>query len=140
MSRLFDKPSLADRKLKRIEKELAMLDKEIHILSKFVEKPGKSTVARLKAMEAAADTKAKGSAEGPASGPSRSRIAGRQSEKPAPRDTNTVYEERFADYLASSFQTVQVLKHEKNIQRNKAIVMVVIVVLVLWALIYHFFA
>jgi hypothetical protein len=140
MNRLFDKSSLADRKLKRIEKQLATLDKEIHILSKFVEKPGKSTIARLKALETAAGTKISGSAANPASGQSRSQTAGRQIEKHPPRDTSKVYEDRFADYLASSFQTVQVLRHEKSIQRNKAIVMVVIVVLVLWALLYHLFA
>lgn len=41
-------------------------------------------------------------------------------------------DERFADYLSSSFQTVRPLKHERRTQRNKAIVMVGVVLVVLF--------
>ena len=48
-------------------------------------------------------------------------------------------DERFADYLASSFQSVRPLRHERRIQRNKAIVMAVFVLFLLLWLLQRFF-
>jgi hypothetical protein len=44
-----------------------------------------------------------------------------------------IRDERFLDYLSSSFQPARPLKREKNIQRNKAIVMLgVLLIVVYW--------
>jgi len=50
------------------------------------------------------------------------------------RGATNAYDERFADYLASSFQAARPLRQERRIQRNKAIVMIVVVAfLLIWA-------
>ena len=41
---------------------------------------------------------------------------------------------RFKNYLASSFQTLHPLRHERRLQRNKAIVMMAFVVLIAFLL------
>ena len=46
---------------------------------------------------------------------------------------------RFANYLSTSFQPARPLRHERRIQRNKAIVMAVFVLLVLYLLVSRFF-
>ena len=43
-------------------------------------------------------------------------------------------DDRFADYLASSFHAVRPLRHERRLQRNKAILLTVVVLaIVVWA-------
>jgi hypothetical protein len=66
-------------------------------------------------------------------------VADPRSDPRAVRGTAKAYDERFADYLASSFQAARPLRQERAIQRNKAIVMaIVVVILFLWAL-YRYF-
>jgi len=49
------------------------------------------------------------------------------------------YDERFADYLASSFQAGRPLRQERRIVRNKVILMAVVVILLLFLALYRFF-
>jgi hypothetical protein len=145
MSPLFKKHSALDRKLKRIEKDISLVDSEIKTLSRFVERPDKSKLAgrqkqenRQAEPENRPETREKPAApQKPAEAPKHA-IPGKKPEPPPQKDTNKVYEERFADYLASSFQTVQILRREKSIQRNKAIVAWIIVLLLAWLLVNHF--
>jgi hypothetical protein len=142
MSALFKKSSILDRKIKRIGKDLSLVESEIKTLSKFVEKPEKTAPpARLSkplTPEKKPDThvthaRPEITHEIPKYG-----TPGKKPETQAQstQDTSKVYEERFKDYFASSFQTVQVLRREKSMQRNRAIFMVIIVALVLWLLIH----
>lgn len=140
MTGLFKRPSALERKIKRVRKELALVDSELRTLTKFVEKPGMSAdLAQLKATpkEEALSTRFQSPpsthSEGlqSASQP-RQRITQHQKEPERSKD------DRFADYLASSFQTVQLLRRERSKQRTKAIVMLIFVLFALYAL-YHFF-
>ena len=49
-----------------------------------------------------------------------------------------VRDERFSDYLASSFEADGPLRYERRVQRNKAVVLAIIVLVVLGWLISHF--
>ena len=49
-----------------------------------------------------------------------------------------VRDERFSDYLASSFEAGGPLRYERRIQRNKAIVLAAVVLIVLCWLVFHF--
>jgi len=139
MSALFKKSSVLDRKIKSIGKDIALVESEIKTLSKFVEKPEKAaSLERLgrtmtPERKPGAQAKPEMARENPKYG-----NPGKKTEPQAQHqnDTSKVYEERFKDYLASSFQTVQVLRRERSIQRNKAIFMLIFVVLVILALIY----
>lgn len=46
---------------------------------------------------------------------------------------------RFADYFSSNLQPSKPLRHERRIQRNKAIVMSLFVLMVLFWIVYRFF-
>jgi hypothetical protein len=144
MSPLFKKHSALDRKLKRIEKDLSLVDSEIKTLSRFVERPDKSKLAgrhkqenKQAEPENKPEIKEKPIAQKPAETPKHA-VPGKKPEPPPQKDPSKIYEERFADYLASSFQTVQILRREKSIQRNKAIVAWIIVILLAWLLVNHF--
>jgi hypothetical protein len=144
MSPLFKKHSALDRKLKRIEKDLSLVDSEIKTLSRFVERPDKSKLAgshkqenKQAEPENRPEIKGKPTAQKPAEAPKHA-VPGKKPEPPPQKDPSKIYEERFADYLASSFQTVQILRREKSIQRNKAIVAWIIVILLAWLLVNHF--
>jgi len=50
-----------------------------------------------------------------------------------------VRRERLSDYLSGSFRSVQPLRKERSIQRNKAIAMIIIVLLALFWVVYRFF-
>lgn len=50
-----------------------------------------------------------------------------------------IHDRRFADYLSTSFQPVRPLRHERRIQRNKAILMAVVAALALFWVLYRFF-
>lgn len=144
MAALFKKRSVLTKKRKQIEKELSSVSSDIRSLSKSVGgKPGK-----------------KKKEHGPAGGtvPQHTGI-GRDDEglfaeslaqsgyddvPGPPRKSKTrqtqLHDERFVGYLANSFDSMRPLRHERQIQRNKAIVMAVFVLLLLFWLAYrHFF-
>jgi hypothetical protein len=136
MSALLRKSSALDRKIKRLGKDLSLVESEIRTLSKFIEKPEKAgrlarlskTVKPEKKPETTRETQKYGN------------LGKKPETQPQPqKDTSKVYEERFKDYLASSFQTVQVLRRERSMQRYKAIFSVILFLLVLWWFIYNFF-
>ena len=120
MTPLRKKAPLVGR-MKAVEKELSNVNESLRTLSK-----------------AAAD----GSNVEPAPAPRAGAGTGtpeRESRSPAPeasderirRQSERLRDERFADYLSSSFQSVRPLKHERKTQRNKAIVMLGIVLIML---------
>lgn len=62
--------------------------------------------------------------------------AARQSGAPKP----VLRDARFVDYLSGSLETSGSLRHERHAQRNKAIVMLVIVIAVLLWIVFTFFS
>ena len=51
----------------------------------------------------------------------------------ADKAAKAAHHERFVDYLASNFQPARPLRHERKIQRNKAILVLVLLgVIVVW--------
>jgi hypothetical protein len=153
--------------MEKIQEEMDRVNHDLRLLSKFVEKPERAvdlSKLRTSAMEAEREPPVPASARrGPAApgsaamqAPLRAVRAPLSAETAAPtvrpepvadprsdpravRGTAKAYDERFADYLASSFQAARPLRQERAIQRNKAIVMaIVVVILFLWAL-YRYF-
>ena len=68
-------------------------------------------------------------------GPDGEILKPRQPYERSPEEIKEMYEKRFADYLASSFQPVPPLRHERRIQRNRALFMLGLVILALILLI-----
>ena len=112
MGRIFKKKSEIEKRLKGIQKEISSVDGNLQSLSRTVMK-SKTTV--------------------PAS---RNR---KEMEKYRERKLGDRVSGRFADYFSTSFQPVMPLRHERKIQRNKAIVMSVFVLVVLFWIVYRFF-
>lgn len=157
MSPLFKKKSSAlDKRIQRIQDEADRVDHDLRLLSKFVEKPTRSTdLSRLKSVtfEPARPPASPAVRRGPAV-PGKTPLPPPLSagSVPATMSPETVsdqrseprgyhggkagaYDERFADYLASSFHASRPLRQERRIQRNKVMVMVVIVaMLLIWVL------
>ena len=115
----FNKPSELDKRIKKIEKELSSVSGDIRSMSN---KSGKQV---RKKQLSSIDTgvrqgEKKSSQDGPVLREDRSRL------KTSHEDS------RFSDYLASSLQGGGMpLRHERRIQRNKMILMIVIGVVVL---------
>jgi len=170
MTPLFKKRPVLDERLKRIEKELSLVDSDIQALSKTVTKAdGPTGFVRLRSAtrqrdsDAAPGRERKGSLPSPEAGTSDMESDGSAAEtvgdgpSPGARELgeapnseiqaetrrresarqSSIRDERFSDYLASSFQQVGPLRHERRIQRNKAILMVVLVLLVLFWVLYQ---
>jgi hypothetical protein len=137
------------KRIKQIEKEISALDGDIDSLRRTVgNRSGgrrsrgssqgtdlsvnyagywEATVADAESREtkSTADAAGRGKARG-------SRSRGRS-------EPRRVDDKRFADYLSSSFQSVRPLRHERRIQRNKAIVMAVLALLMLYWVLHVFF-
>ncbi|MDI6775369.1 MAG: hypothetical protein QME60_08285 [Verrucomicrobiota bacterium] len=126
---MFKKPSAVRRRLKEVRKELSLLDSGIRTLSR---RPASAAPRPLSARvlqdEApGADDRSKPFAP-----------RGEPAEKASPGvDTR---DKRFAEYLAKSFQPERPLARERNIRRNKAIVMAVFVLVALAMLLYRLLA
>lgn len=106
------KTPLSDR-IKELEKELSQLNGNIRTLAKTGKPPRKSVVAEAPRVERPAPMVAAPPPE-PKEPPRR------------PRD------ERFVDYLASSFEPNRPLIHEQRVQRNKAILTICCIILLLF--------
>ena len=100
-----------DRRLKRIRKELLSVDSNLHTLEKNAERE---------------------------KGARRSAVLSTPAPPPSV-DTTSRRESRFADYLSSSLQAPPPLRRERRIQRNKAILMSVFVLLVLFWILHRVF-
>jgi len=150
MSPLFKRTSVLGKRLKKIRKELLLIHCDIRSLSKTVEEPG--TAFELPRVRSESSREPGRTAEvreaaAPVVGtltdkPGSSREGeepGRQGHGKPRTKGHHIRDERFTDYLASSFQTVRPLRRERRIQRNKAIVMVIFVLLALFWGVYRFY-
>jgi len=165
MSALFGrkKSSALDKRIQKIQEQMDNVDHDLRILSKFVEKPSRPmNLSKLKSVAVSPAAEPVPAVMTRIASPLPARRAAPVSRPvssppplsrgPAPatapvavpdpkldarggyRPANA-YDERFADYLASSFQGARPLRQERRIQRNKAIAMIVVVVFLLfWAL------
>ena len=162
MSPLFGKkPSALDKRIQRIREEADRVDHDLRLLSKFIEKPKRSVdFSRLKSatLEPPREPPAVATRRG-APAPGRAPLAPLPSAGPAPAAVSPTAaveqrpesrggyhsgkaktsDERFADYLASSFQAARPLRQERRIQRNKAIIMLVVVILLSFWILYRVF-
>jgi hypothetical protein len=113
-------------RIRALDEELRALDKEIRQRQRGAERP-------LTAPFAAYREEYHG--EPPVGG-----ALQREEPPPALITTQRSKDERFTSYLASSFQQPNALRHERRLQRNKAIVVLVVALLalfwVLWQLLH----
>jgi hypothetical protein len=118
MCALFRKATSIERRRRKIERAMALIDDDIKALSKAVDDPVHAENIKLKSSDVMPSSGEKGEAQ-------RKPEAGNQ--------TSGNHEERFSEYLSGDFQTIGSLKNERKLQRNKAVVMIVFVIfLVLW--------
>jgi len=114
------KTPLSDR-IKELEQELSQLNGNIRTLAKTGKSPRKREVTEAPRVERLA----------PVAPPPAEPKEAREPREPLrrPRD------ERFVDYLASSFEPNRPLIHEQRVQRNKAILTICcVLVLLFWIL------
>ena len=124
MSALFKKKSPIERRKKKLQKEISSLDSNIKALSK--------KAGRKPAKQSAAQT-------GTPAGETTEAGRGLQPEEKVRRMPGRQRDERLVDYLADNLDSARPLRHERRIQRNKAIVMVIVVLIVLFWLVYRVF-
>ena len=140
---MFKKRSALTRKRKKLEKELSSVSSNIRSLSKSVgSKSGRRERGR-------------GGSDAPDVGPtgmapSSDGLFGQslaesgyddvaQPQRKSIGKQTGLHDERFVGYLANSFDSMRPLRHERRIQRNKAVVMAVVVLLLLFWLLYRHF-
>jgi hypothetical protein len=120
MKSLWKKKTPLQSRIAQIEAEMLNLRKEMKEASRARAQPLSSALPVYRERSA---------------NPSVSERAPRPVLDSAPVSMQRPPDERFKSYLASSFQTAHALKHERRLQRNKAIVMLVIVgVILFWVL------
>lgn len=151
MSALFKKPTALERRKKQVDRELGLLHDDIRTLKKCVEKPGRLSEVRLKSAERQSGAKERQARSEPVQARISTPVAAEPRAATAPRpeslrrtpatggDWSRFRSERLTEYLAGSAQTMQPLRHERHIQRNKAILMLVIVAVVLFWVVYRLF-
>jgi hypothetical protein len=136
MAALLKRKSPLDKRLDRVQKELAALDDDLKSLRKGGRASARST--HLKSEATARERE-------PAARPARAEATPRGHEvaaegaDSAERLRKAEHNERLADYLAGSFHAMRPLRHERRIQRNKAILMIIVVLLALFWVVYRFF-
>jgi hypothetical protein len=142
MSTLFNRNSAVERRLKKIQKELSSVDNDLQSLSRAVKKPGEG-IPMMNARSAAASEKKE---QRPIAGHKRvssghdsqrtQPAAAKQAAGTAHSQRKVVQDDRFISYLMTSdFQGRRPLRNERRIQRNKAIIMSFLaVVVLLWLL------
>ena len=119
------KKSVLKKKLKKVEKELSAVSSDIRSLSKGKRRRGSVGQPSPFGLPPSPSGLRRTSRR-------TSRRAGTGAEK---QEGSAIHDERFADYFSGSFEAVRPLKHERKLQRNKALVMVIFVVVVLlWVL------
>ena len=142
MSALFRKKSPLAKRLGRIEKELSSVTDDLRSFERGGR--GKRKRAQTTAEQGKQPTAETAVPETAAKPHGAEKKHSRQErKKKGTGDTVQgrpyLRDERFADYLASSLHAARPLRHERRIQRNKAILMLVFVLLVLVWFAYQFF-
>jgi len=136
MTPLIKRSPLAKR-IKALNRELAAVDSDLKALSKGRAKDSRRTPARGGRAEESAGARPPHPPEGP-DGAGQAETPDSVEEE-VRRIGSRIRDKRFADYLSTSFQTVRPLRHERRIQRNKAILMAVLAALALFWVLYRFF-
>lgn len=148
MSSLFKKTSVLDKRLKRLQKELSSVSNDIRSLSRSVHRSGgiRTSGGKVSAVSAPAPT--------PTVEPERQRKvlsigdsyvakhndAHRDKEtRFIEKDSRKIVDERLADYLVGSLQAGLPLRHQRRIDRNRAIVMIIVVLVAFLWVLFRFF-
>jgi hypothetical protein len=123
------KKSVLEERLERLRREHAALSGELQLLGQGSSEPTSPRIPKP-------PTRYHRRQEPPPGpdlpiGPDGEILKPRQPYERSPEEIKEMYEKRFADYLASSFQPVPPLRHERRIQRNRALFMLGLVILAL---------
>lgn len=123
------KKTALDQRLSKLEKELAHIDSDMRALSRRKLRPGESLAQESKGPE---ESKAGKPAGGIGVRPEKadSRYGGGK--------LRSAGDQRFIDFMATNLKPARSLRHERRVQRNKAIVAVVFVLLVMVWFLYRF--
>jgi len=131
MSAMFHKKTALDKRLKKVRKEISSLDTSIRSLARSAEKDRQAPQRRAAAPREAEPPE-------PVAAPEPESVAVDSADELAAEDKRgqAARDERFASYLlARGFDTARPLRHERRIQRNKAIITSIFVLAVLlWVL------
>ena len=145
MISIFKKKSVLGKRLNGIEKELSDISNSIHTLERTVKRTDSSADAQeqQKKVHPSADREEESRITEPLANQYHgSDIVGQDPaarKKEAEKKESIMRDERFVSYLISrGFQTAGPLKSERNVQRNKAVIICIIVVMVFWWLLYKF--
>lgn len=137
---MFRKQSAIEKRRKKVERELSRLQNDIKTLSRVVDDPEHVDVSPL---DLDNDMRVVRKAVMPADSKGvlkKEQHETSESVKKNPHYGHLRHEERIAEYLTGNFQTVSSLRNERKLQRNKAIVMVIVVLLFLVWLLSRFFS
>ena len=144
---LFRRRSVLEQRQRVIERALSDVQGRIRTLKKELNRRGLSSDADLEDLGYRIELALRAPEEsGGGAAAARERVAG----KPAGRRKKdadgaesprlrAVRDERFADYLASNLAASRPLRHERQVQRNRAVVMLLVVVIVLTWVVFQFF-
>ena len=118
MNALFNKPSIANRQMDRIQKEVSPLNTDIRYLSRTLP-TANPTMKPPVDFEKVESTSLSESLSG-----KQETMRGRSAR------VRASLADRFPDFVSGSFESTRPLRHERRLQRNKAIVMLVFLGLV----------
>ena len=145
------KKSPLAKRIKRLEKELSAVDNDLKALAKgksirspaprpaappkkAARRPPRPSPSGGAAERDAGEDAAVGAGPEPASP-----VVPEKVEQEVKEIGRRIHDRRFADYLSTSFQSMRPLRHERRIQRNKAILMAVLALLALFWMLYRRF-
>lgn len=133
MSIFFRKRSVLDKRRQKIKKELSRVDNDIRSLSKGWVRKSKRVVGRLSDVGESVINDSEDSSDDRMTHGKRS--ADHDEMEDGEKHIVNVRDERLAEYLSSSFHSSRPLRHEREIQRNKAVFLSIVVLIVFfWAL------
>jgi len=123
--------AVLNARVKVIEKELTSVDHDIRTLTKTVQDTvDAGTILRARRHVAGAMSVANDDRHNPVAA-----CAERDSDKAVKTMGRRIHDERFSQYLSSSFKPTHSLKYDRSVQRNKAIVIsCVVIVALVWGL------
>ncbi len=126
MNALFKKPSIANRQMDRIQREVSPLNTDIRYLSRTLPTADPTTKPPIDY------TKLESASL------SESLTGNRETMRSRSARVRTSLADRFPDFVSGSFESTRPLRHERRLQRNKAIVMLVFLGLVLFIMVSRF--
>jgi len=133
------KKTVLDERIARLKRELSSVEGELRTIAGDVDETGKPRAARPPARYHRRPAPPPEPEPLPVNDGVLAKPPRQAPYERSPAEIKQMYEKRFADYLASSFQQMPPLRHERSIQRNKALIMValvVVIVILLWRLLF----